>query len=48
MTFVFASDISQVLDVALEQKEKLNHKEESDGGEERPRKRKGEKAVAKA
>ena len=47
MSFVFASDISQVLEAALEDSDKLNHKAAVDG-DERPRKRKSEKAVAKA
>jgi ATP-dependent Lon protease len=48
MTFHFASDISQVLDAALEDKDLQNHKETVSDGEERPRKRKTEKAIAKA
>ncbi|MBV9229424.1 MAG: endopeptidase La, partial [Chloroflexi bacterium] len=48
MTFHFASDISQVLDAALDDKDLQNHKEVANDGEERPRKRKSEKAIAKA
>jgi ATP-dependent Lon protease len=47
MTFVYANDIRQVLDAALEPAEE-HSEEESPNGEVRPRKRKGEKAAAKA
>jgi ATP-dependent Lon protease len=48
MTFHFTSDICQVLDAALEDQDLQNHKEAANDGEERPRKRKSEKAIAKA
>ncbi len=47
MTFVYATDIRQVLDNALEPIEELTE-EESPNGDARPRKRKSEKAAAKA
>jgi ATP-dependent Lon protease len=48
MTFVYASDIRQVLDAALEPKEKGDDHEEDGDEHEHHHKRKGEKAAAKA
>jgi ATP-dependent Lon protease len=49
MTFVYATDIRQVLETALEPAEEKSEKsEQDDASDGRPRKRKGEKAVAKA
>ncbi len=49
MNFVFATDIRQVLDAALESVAEHGEKSHANGnGTARPRRRKGEKAVAKA
>jgi ATP-dependent Lon protease len=48
MTFVYATDIRQVLDTALEPAEEPANEDEESEDNARPRKRKAEKAAAKA